>query len=572
LPAVQQAREAARRTQCRNNLKQLGLALHNYHDAHNGLPPSRIEDWDAYFAGSSTFPGWWSWQTRLLPYLDQSSLYAIVDYEADGFECNPAYNQLFEKSLPVLTCPSDPGTPAVFVDDSYCPFSVRYASTNYFAARGSNRVHNPSTCTLLPQFIKCNGVFPKVGVSVKIDEIKDGTSNTIAVGERPADAGIPPVRFHRRTRAAPNQCADDVVRPGHAHHRFHLRAPAGDRRRRSRRPLRRGPRRRRPLQEVGLHALSRAGRNTPARGLIPSSRAARQRDHRLAAQSRPAKCLWYSRVACSPLTRRKPRAGLFSPSLPMALEPVKKRVIAFVDGQNLFHAAREAFGYTYPNFDPKKLALSICEAWGWKLTQVRFYTGIPTASDDPFWNHFWTHKLAQMGRQAVHTYSRPLRYHPRTVRLADGSEHTYTVAPREGCRYPYRFGRRRTVSGECSGRCAGLQPGPGSFRGSSGGPDDRRSGAALDQNGLSFPRQPSIDQYPRNRQDGLDPDHCCPKQSAPEAKTPENRGLRRPESAEPRSRPPGFIVAAVQVLRSRGRTVPAAGSPVAFETGCPATP
>jgi len=64
----------------------------------------------------------------------------------------------------------------------------------------------------------------------------------------------------------------------------------------------------------------------------------------------------------------------------MPSEPSTKRAVAFVDGQNLFHAAREVFGYTYPNYDVGALARSVCQGKGWDLVQVRFYTGIPDPS------------------------------------------------------------------------------------------------------------------------------------------------------------------------------------------------
>jgi uncharacterized LabA/DUF88 family protein len=116
----------------------------------------------------------------------------------------------------------------------------------------------------------------------------------------------------------------------------------------------------------------------------------------------------------------------------MPVEPSTKRVIAFFDGQNLFHAAKEAFGYSYPNFDPAALAEAVCTGQGWTLTATRFYTGVPDARDNAFWNHFWTAKLAQMGREHVVTFSRSLRYRNQTVRLADGSEHMVLVGQEKG--------------------------------------------------------------------------------------------------------------------------------------------
>ncbi len=66
----------------------------------------------------------------------------------------------------------------------------------------------------------------------------------------------------------------------------------------------------------------------------------------------------------------------------MATAPATKRTIVFIDGQNLFHAAREAFGYTYPNYDALALAERICAGQDWRLVQTRFYTGIPDREDD----------------------------------------------------------------------------------------------------------------------------------------------------------------------------------------------
>ena len=113
-------------------------------------------------------------------------------------------------------------------------------------------------------------------------------------------------------------------------------------------------------------------------------------------------------------------------------EPPLKRAVSFVDGQNLFHAAREAFGYTYPNYDVTALAEHVCTERGWELTQVQFYTGIPDVGDDPRWHHFWTHKLAAMGRQGVIVFSRPLRYRNRTVALPDGTQHSFLTREEKG--------------------------------------------------------------------------------------------------------------------------------------------
>jgi uncharacterized LabA/DUF88 family protein len=116
----------------------------------------------------------------------------------------------------------------------------------------------------------------------------------------------------------------------------------------------------------------------------------------------------------------------------MASEPREKRAIVFVDGQNLFHAAREAFGYRYPNYHVARLARALCSSQGWLLTRTLFYTGVPASSDDPFWYGFWAHKLAALGRQGVVVNWRLLRYRNQTVRLPDGSEHTFLTGEEKG--------------------------------------------------------------------------------------------------------------------------------------------
>ena len=115
----------------------------------------------------------------------------------------------------------------------------------------------------------------------------------------------------------------------------------------------------------------------------------------------------------------------------MTGEPRLKRAVAFVDGQNLFHAAREAFGYTYANYDVLALAKEICAGQRWDLAEVRFYTGIPAAHDEPG-HGIWTRKLAAMRRQGVVVYSRSLRYRNRQVRLPDGTRQSFPIKVEKG--------------------------------------------------------------------------------------------------------------------------------------------
>ncbi len=116
----------------------------------------------------------------------------------------------------------------------------------------------------------------------------------------------------------------------------------------------------------------------------------------------------------------------------MASEPAIKRTVAFIDGQNLYYSAREAFGHRYPNYDVRALSVAICSRQGWDLRQVRFYTGIPDQADNPYWNGFWGWKLAAFGRMGVSTFTRFLRYRFRDIKLRDGTVQSMRVGEEKG--------------------------------------------------------------------------------------------------------------------------------------------
>ena len=116
----------------------------------------------------------------------------------------------------------------------------------------------------------------------------------------------------------------------------------------------------------------------------------------------------------------------------MPAEPPVKRTIAFIDGQNLFYAAKKAFGHRFPNFDPKALAERIARSRDGSLSQTFFYTGIPDPADNAFWNHFWVAKLAVMGTRGVKTFSRSLRYRNQLVQLPGGGSTTILVGEEKG--------------------------------------------------------------------------------------------------------------------------------------------
>jgi len=124
--------------------------------------------------------------------------------------------------------------------------------------------------------------------------------------------------------------------------------------------------------------------------------------------------------------------GYFFQGDQLTPEPAHPRAVAFIDGQNLFHAVREAFGYTHPNFDVRALVTAICQRRDWRVIGVRFYTGVPDSSINPQWHRFWSRKLGVMGRERVHVFARPLRYRRRIIRLRDGSTRSILIGEEKG--------------------------------------------------------------------------------------------------------------------------------------------
>jgi len=164
LPAVQQAREAARRTQCKNNLKQLGIALHNYHDTFNCFPPAHIRTQSAIPA-NNVLTGWrgFSLHSMLLPYIEQTALYTTLDF--NSYFDAPQNTVGRRQRLPAFLCPSD------------TPMSTAETGNNsYPGSMGTN----------LGQYVNQafrNGVF-RFDVVTRMRDINDGTSNSVALGEQ----------------------------------------------------------------------------------------------------------------------------------------------------------------------------------------------------------------------------------------------------------------------------------------------------------------------------------------------------------------------------------------------------
>jgi prepilin-type N-terminal cleavage/methylation domain-containing protein len=186
LPAVQSAREAARRTQCTNNLKQWGLALHGHHDAHGSFPEgcSDEEPW-----GEAR----WGWRAFSLPYMEQSVLYDQIDF-TDTRTCWSGSantdNRVGEKLVPGLYCPSEPR--AGETTYWHTP-KRRFHLSNYFGisdSRMTNNANNHEEGSRRrppdpndPVEECCNGTFYWES-KVAFRHITDGSSNTLIVGER----------------------------------------------------------------------------------------------------------------------------------------------------------------------------------------------------------------------------------------------------------------------------------------------------------------------------------------------------------------------------------------------------
>jgi prepilin-type N-terminal cleavage/methylation domain-containing protein/prepilin-type processing-associated H-X9-DG protein len=181
LPAVQKAREAANRTSCKNNLKQLGLALHNYESTTKLFPPAfkSNQDADPIFAGLPAYFFSWSALAQLNPYLEQTNIYNAMDlkqpiYVPPLFNISPANQFAVQQIVPTFLCPSD----------KMEPVSVAYGEpiigpTNYAVCLGTGTTNGG------PPFgspWKADGMFQAKKAN-KIASITDGLTHTVAMSE-----------------------------------------------------------------------------------------------------------------------------------------------------------------------------------------------------------------------------------------------------------------------------------------------------------------------------------------------------------------------------------------------------
>jgi prepilin-type N-terminal cleavage/methylation domain-containing protein len=162
LPAVQNAREAARRISCKSNLKQLGIALHSYHETHRAFPPG-------YIAGGpdpTDHSNYFGWASMLLPYVDQQTLYSKLDFNVDIDEGVNA--GLVRTTLAIFRCPTD-----VYKETITSAHSVvTYGVSNYPGVSGQVACEQTG-----------GGMFG-LNTRTRMRDITDGSSQTFAVGER----------------------------------------------------------------------------------------------------------------------------------------------------------------------------------------------------------------------------------------------------------------------------------------------------------------------------------------------------------------------------------------------------
>jgi len=182
LPAVQSAREAARRTQCSNNLKQITLAIHNYHSAHKSFPPGGITKipkstclLDCQTSGNRATWGGANWAVMILPYLEDTARYDLYDFSGSFSALywvpgSTNFSVQFQPN-PKFQCPSDPNS------------RPEICNTNYFGCQGGGATYLcAGSGGVFPRVCFHNGIFHN-NSSFRISHVADGTSNVFLVGE-----------------------------------------------------------------------------------------------------------------------------------------------------------------------------------------------------------------------------------------------------------------------------------------------------------------------------------------------------------------------------------------------------
>ena len=187
LPAVQQAREAARRTQCKNNLKQIGLALHNYHDVARTFPPGWIAVDVSGAPSAHEGTSGVGWAAMILPHLEQSNLYTL--FNASLPLTDPANAAFLHNQVPGYLCPSDP-QPEFFnlAEEGGGAILAKLPIANYIGCFGTEELDGcenaPGDLPVMADgTCRGDGIFYH-NSRVRIADVTDGTTNTYMVGER----------------------------------------------------------------------------------------------------------------------------------------------------------------------------------------------------------------------------------------------------------------------------------------------------------------------------------------------------------------------------------------------------
>lgn len=182
LPAVQMARETARRTSCTNNLRQIGLALQAYDETHKMLPPGWMGLDPLTRRPHVEGPTGWGWLSMLLPQLEQPVAAELIDFRLPITHL--ANDRIRTFRVPGMRCPSDSATPTFFLPDENNPTVTltELASANYIGCSGTEEL---ADCEGLPVGTQCRlkGVFYHVSFT-RLGEVRDGLSTTLFVGER----------------------------------------------------------------------------------------------------------------------------------------------------------------------------------------------------------------------------------------------------------------------------------------------------------------------------------------------------------------------------------------------------
>ena len=184
LPAVQQVREAARRSQCQNNLKQIGLALQNYHDPNQCFPPG----WIGVTANQPDVNGinGWGWASKLLHTMDQQSLYQQINFKL-GVK-DPANAAILKQALPMFRCPSDSSNDVWVLKDALGNPVATLPTANYVGNFGTGGLDD---CEITPLGTSCRGDGVLMhNIAIKLSDIRDGLSTTLMVGEHKTRADL----------------------------------------------------------------------------------------------------------------------------------------------------------------------------------------------------------------------------------------------------------------------------------------------------------------------------------------------------------------------------------------------